>query len=99
MIIIIIIIIFIIIIIIIIISSSLSFSSSSPLSSHSLDHRNLRDVIPDPLVFVGARPEFISMMEMDMYIWSCFAIDIPILGGKYLFPRKVSKHHHHHIFL
>jgi hypothetical protein len=57
---------------------------------HSLDHRNLRDVIPDPLVFVGARPEFISMMEMDMYIWSCFAIDIPILGGKYLFPRKVK---------
>jgi hypothetical protein len=57
---------------------------------HSLDHRNLRDVIPDPLLFIGARPEFISMMEMDMYIWSCFAIDIPIIGGKYLFPRKIK---------
>jgi hypothetical protein len=55
---------------------------------YSLDHRNLRDVIPDPLLFIGARPEFIPMMEANMYIWSCFAIDIPIIGGKYLFPRK-----------
>jgi hypothetical protein len=55
---------------------------------HSLDHRNARDLIPDPLVFLGVRPEFVPMAETDMYCWSCFITDIPIVGGNFLFPRR-----------
>lgn len=57
---------------------------------HSLDHVNIRDIISDPLLFIGARPEFIPMVEANMHIWACFSTDIPIIGGKYLFPRKMS---------